>query len=99
MSSVNESGGGSAAARAPLLDLQEIQATVLRQRPAPYFGTHALFRIDDAKAGRTFLRRLAPHVDSAANWWSAADPWLAVGISHTGLAALGLPEDSLQSFP
>ena len=50
-------------------------------------------------AGRAFLRRLTPHVDSAAGWWSAADPWLAVGISYAGLEALGFPQDSLQSFP
>ena len=48
-----------------MLDLHEIQATVLRPRPAPYFGTHVLLRIDDAQAGRELLRRLTPHVDSA----------------------------------
>jgi Dyp-type peroxidase family len=84
---------------APTLDLKEIQATVLRLRPAPYFGTHLLLRIDDAQAGRKFLRLLTPHVDSAANWWNAADAWLAVGISYAGLEALGVPRDSLQSFP
>jgi len=26
--------------------------------------------------------------------WSAANPWLSVGISYAGLKALGLPEDS-----
>src|SRR5580692_8968581 len=97
MVSVNESGTG--VAPAPGLELNEIQATVLRLRPAPYFGTHALFRVDDPKAGREFLHRLTPHVDSAANWWGATSPWLAVGISYTGLEALGVPKDSLQSFP
>jgi len=84
---------------APALDLNEIQATVLRHRPAPYFGTHVLLGIDDAGAGREVLRRLIPHVDSAANWWSAADPWLSVGISYAGLEALGVPRPSLESFP
>src|SRR5262245_36257879 len=84
---------------ASMLDLHEIQATVLRQRPAPYFGTHVLLRINDAQAGREVLGRLAPHVDSAANWWSARNAWLAVGISYAGLEALGVPRDSLQSFP
>jgi Dyp-type peroxidase family len=86
-------------ARAPTLDLHEIQATVLRQRPAPYLGTHLFLRVDDAQAGRAFLRRLTPHVDSAAGWSNAANAWLAVGISYAGLEALGLPQDSLQSFP
>lgn len=99
MSSIDESVGASVTARAPTLDFHEIQATVLRPRPAPYFGTHALLRVDDAQAGRAFLRRLIPHVDSAAGWWSATDPWLAVGISFAGLQAMGVPYDSLQSFP
>src|SRR5215469_16073418 len=83
----------------PMLDLHEIQATVLRQRPAPYFGSHVLLRIDDAKAGREFLRRLTPYVDSAVGWRNAANAWIAVGISYAGLEALGLPQGSLQSFP
>ena len=81
------------------LDLHEIQATVLRYRPEPYYGTHILMHIDDARSGREFLRRLAPHVASAADWWNATDAWISVAISYTGLVALGVPEESLQSFP
>src|ERR1700755_3089077 len=99
MSSVKESIVGELTGRGPILDLHEIQATVLRQRPAPYFGTHVLLRIDDVQAGRAFLRRLTPHIASAANWWNAANTWLAIGISHAGLEALRLPSESLQSFP
>ena len=55
MSSAQESVSGNVSTHAPMLDLHEIQATVLRQRPAPYFGTHVLLRIDDAQAGREFL--------------------------------------------
>jgi Dyp-type peroxidase family len=99
MSSVNESAGVKLAKSAPTIDLHEIQATVLRQRPAPYFGTHLLLRVDDARAGRAFLGRLIPYVDSAAGWLNATNAWIAVGISYAGLAALGLPQDSLQSFP
>jgi deferrochelatase/peroxidase EfeB len=55
--------------------------------------------VDDAHSGREFLRRLAPHVASAADWWNATDAWIAVAISYTGLVALGVPEESLQSFP
>lgn len=86
-------------ASAPALEFHEIQATVLRPRPAPYFGTHVGLRIDDARAGRELLHRLIPHVDSAANWWKARKTWLSVGISHAGLEALGVPQQSLQSFP
>jgi Dyp-type peroxidase family len=96
---VKESVSANPSTDAPTLELNEIQATVLRHRPAPYFGTHVLLRVDDARAGRELLRRLTPHVDSAANWWSAADPWLSVAISCTGLEALGVPRASLESFP
>jgi Dyp-type peroxidase family len=81
------------------VELDDIQATVLRYRPEPYYGTHVMLHVDDAQAGRDLLGRLAPHVDSAAEWWQADEPWIAVAITYSGLAALGLPEDSLQSFP
>jgi deferrochelatase/peroxidase EfeB len=81
------------------VELHEIQATVLRYRPEPYYGTHILLHIDDARGGREFLRRLAPHIVSAADWWNTRDAWIAVAISYSGLAALGVPEDSLRTFP
>jgi len=96
---VRESAGGGTSTSAPTLDLGEIQATVLRQRPAPYFGAHVLLHVDDDRAGRELLLRLVSHVDSAASWWSAVNPWLSVAISYAGFAALGVPQHSLRSFP
>ena len=85
---------------APTLDLHEIQATVLRPRPAPYFGTHVLLRVDDAQAGREFLRRLTPHIASADELVECGQCLAGdCGISYAGLEALGVPQDSLQSFP
>src|SRR5258706_1381266 len=81
------------------VDLDDIQATLLRHRPEPYFGTHVFLHINDPYGGREFLRRLAPHIGSAAAWWNAADAWIAVAITYAGLVALGVPEDSLRSFP
>jgi len=99
MSSVRGSVAVDLSTRVATLDLHEIQATVLRQRPAPYFGTHVLLRVNDLQAGRAFLRRLTPYVDSAAGWRIAANAWLAIGISYAGLEVLGVPQESLQSFP
>ncbi|HEY0815623.1 MAG TPA: peroxidase [Pseudonocardia sp.] len=81
------------------LDLDEIQATVLRYRPEPYWGTHVMLHVEDARAGREFLRRMTPHVDSAAEWWQAGEAWTSIAISYSGLVALGLPQDALSSFP
>src|SRR5262245_41172319 len=81
------------------LELADIQATVLRYRPEPYYGTHLMLHVQDAHAGRAFLRRLTPHVASAADWWKAGDAWISVAISYEGLVALGVPDDALRSFP
>jgi Dyp-type peroxidase family len=81
------------------IELDDIQATVLRYRPEPYYGTHIMLHVHDARAGREFLRSLTPDVDSAADWWQTEGPWIAVAITYSGLVALGVPEDSLQSFP
>lgn len=91
---------GAGLPRAPVtVELDDIQATVLRCRPEPYYGTHVMLHVADARAGREFLRRLTPHVDSAADWWRAGQSWISVAISYAGLVALGVPEDSLRSFP
>src|SRR5262249_34761434 len=51
---------GAGLPRAPVtVDLDDIQATVLRCRPEPYYGTHIMLHVDEAKGGREFVRRLA----------------------------------------
>jgi deferrochelatase/peroxidase EfeB len=97
MLTVEERTGERASASPPALELDEIQAIVLRDRPEPYFGSHVLLRVDEVQAGREFLRRLTPHVDSASS--TTGDAWLAAGITYSGLEALGVPQESLQSFP
>ena len=83
----------------PTLALDDIQATVLRARPEPYFGTHAILEINDAASGKELLRRLAPQVPSAAHWDQPRPSWLAVALSYRGLEALDLPKATLASFP
>jgi Dyp-type peroxidase family len=85
--------------RAPTLDLGDIQAPVLRARPEPYFGTHAILEITSADAGRRLLARLAPQVTSAERWDEPRPSWLSLAISYQGLRAVGVGEASLASFP
>jgi Dyp-type peroxidase family len=82
----------------PRLELEDIQSPILRRRPAPYVGSFILLRIVDRQQGREFVRRLAPHVVSAAAY-DASESWLSVAFTYAGLAALGVPEASLASFP
>jgi deferrochelatase/peroxidase EfeB len=81
------------------VELDDIQATVLRYRPEPYYGTHIMLHVDGVGVGRELVRRLTPHVASAADWWRGGEAWIAVAITYEGMVALGLPKDSLASFP
>ncbi|SKA02431.1 Dyp-type peroxidase family [Consotaella salsifontis] len=81
------------------LELDDIQALILRSRPEPYVGIHAMLHVDEAEGGRDLVRRLARHVPAASDWTEERDAWMGVALSHAGLRALGLPETALKSFP
>ena len=83
-----------------ILELSDIQATVLRPRPSRYVGQYILLRVDDAAQGREMLRRLIPEVAPSDNWWKPTLPaWLGIAITYEGLKVLGVPQSSLKSFP
>ena len=81
------------------LELDDIQSGMLHQRPASYVGTYLLLRIDNREAGRELVQRLLPVIESAR---SSSDPgrnaWVSVAFTYQGLKALGVPQDSLDSF-
>lgn len=82
------------------LELHDIQGTVLRTRPMPYFGAYVLFSIEDAAAAHTLVRRLIPHVTSAADWEKPAEnAWINVVFTFEGLRRMGVPEHILAGFP
>jgi Dyp-type peroxidase family len=82
-----------------MLELDDIQSGILRPRPTPYAATYIVLRIDDRKAGRELIRRVSAVVTSAANPTSPlADTWVSVALTYTGLNALGVPRDSLDTF-
>ena len=46
------------------------------------------------------LRRIIPHVAPAEEWWVPSIPaWFGIVFTYHGLKALGLPQESLDSFP
>ncbi|UAL10186.1 Dyp-type peroxidase [Caulobacter segnis] len=82
------------------LELADIQGTVLRNRPMPYFGAYLLFRVDEPVAARALLRRLIPHITSAANWDAPAESaWINVVFTCEGLRRLQVPEPMIDGFP
>ena len=83
-----------------MLELADIQRGALHPRPSPYAGTYILIRIDDRRAGRELLRRLIPVVSPATDPAHAAqEAWISVALTFQGLKALGVQQDSLDSFP
>ncbi|MFI9028038.1 Dyp-type peroxidase [Streptomyces sp. NPDC053560] len=83
-----------------VLELDDIQGALLRKRPVPCVGSYLLLRVDSPPEGRQLLTRLLPHVASADRWWAPpGGAWLSVALSHSGLRALGVPQESLDSFP
>ena len=82
-----------------ILELDDIQSGALHPRPSPYVGTYLLLRIDDRDAGRELVRRLHPVVDSGRpSSDPSRDAWITVAFTHHGLTALGVPQESLDSF-
>src|SRR6266511_6453110 len=97
---ISEKRGSMTGEANVILELDDIQSGVLRPRPTPYAATYFLVRIDDRKAGREMLRRVSAAITSAANPLSPeADAWVSIALTFQGLKALGVPQDSLYSFP
>ena len=84
----------------PVLELDDIQPGALHERPSPYVGRYLLLRLGDPAEGRELARRLhellqadqsTPRSDERAS--------LTIAFTYRGLEALGVPRESLDTFP
>src|SRR3954468_20003390 len=81
------------------LDLDDIQAGALHERPSPYVGTYVLLRVNDSQDGRDLIRRLIPLLSPARSLLDRTpSAWMTVAFTYQGLMALGVPQASLDSF-
>jgi Dyp-type peroxidase family len=80
------------------LELDDIQAGALYERPSPYVGTYLLLCIRDRADGRELVRRLHRVVSPAGTADTPDDTSLTVAFTYHGLKALGVPQASLESF-
>ena len=96
------------AASPPALDLGDIQRAVLWHfplqgctgGPAPYAASYLVVRVDDRRDGREMLRRLIPFVATSSTTGRPETPAaINLALTYRGMAALGVPDASLQSFP
>ena len=79
-----------------MLPQQEVQGLVLRSYGMDY-ATMFLLRVNDAKQARVSLGTLP--VTSGSPWVTKPPFCLNVALTHLGLGALGLTQESLASFP
>jgi Dyp-type peroxidase family len=82
----------------PELELDDIQAGALFERPSPYVGRYLMLRIADRSDGRELVRRLHRVATASRTAGSAGDTSITVAFSYPGLEALGVPRTSLDSF-
>ncbi|MEU7413366.1 Dyp-type peroxidase, partial [Streptomyces sp. NPDC042638] len=82
------------------VEIEDVQSGALRPRPVPYEGKFVFLRVDDRHAGRALLRRLLPVTSGGLPGADrSGDAWVAVAFTYQGLRALGVPQESLDSFP
>jgi len=80
-----------------MVDLSDVQAHTIRSYKATlacYLG----FRFEGAKPGRAMLAALAPRLANA-NASRNHEVCITLGLTHAGLQALGLPQQTLERFP
>lgn len=81
-----------------VLDLAAIQGVVLRGIRMPV-GTYVFLTVTDPGAGRSWVGAAIERVTSAAPWDAKPTATISIGFSAHGLRALGVPEDSMNTFP
>lgn len=83
------------------LEFDDIQHILLTRTPA-ITGRYEFLTFDTAAGGRAWLAELLDKVQSATDAMAtmdASDRWVTLALTWNGLRALGVPEDSLASFP
>lgn len=84
-----------------MLELDDIQHILLTRTPA-ITGRYEFLTFDTAVGGRAWLSELVnlvPSASAAASTMDESDRWITLAFTCNGLRALGVPDDSLATFP
>ena len=84
-----------------MLELDDIQHILLTRTPA-MTGRYEFLSFGNPAGGRAWLSELIPVVESAAAAQASMDStkrWVTLAFTWNGLRALGVPEQSLATFP
>src|SRR6478736_2206810 len=84
-----------------MLEFDDIQHILLTRTPA-ITGRYEFLSFDTPAGGRAWLTELLDKVQSAADVQAtvdSSDRWVTLAFTWNGLLALGVPEESLATFP
>ena len=84
-----------------MLEFDDIQHILLTRTPA-ITGRYEFLSFDTPAGGRAWLTELLDKVQSAADVQATvdgSDRWVTLAFTANGLRALGVPEESLATFP
>src|SRR3954468_6324771 len=84
-----------------MLEFEDIQHILLTRTPA-ITGRYEFLSFDTPAGGRAWLTELLGKVQSAADaqtTMDGSDRWVTLAFTWNGLRALGVPEESLATFP
>src|SRR3981189_2545594 len=84
-----------------MLEFDDIQHILLTRTPA-ITGRYEFLSFDTPAGGRAWLTELLDKVQSATDaqaTMDSSDRWVTLAFTWTGLRALGVPEESLATFP
>src|SRR3981189_195701 len=84
-----------------MLELDDIQHILLTRTPA-ITGRYEILTFDTPEGGRAWLSELMdllPSATAAQATMGEADRWITLAFTWNGLRALGVPEESLATFP
>ncbi|MDQ2638328.1 MAG: peroxidase, partial [Actinomycetota bacterium] len=84
-----------------MLELHDIQHILLTRTPA-ITGRYEFLSFDTPSGGRAWLLALLDKTQSAADasaTMDVSDRWVTLAFTWNGLRALGVPDESLQTFP
>jgi Dyp-type peroxidase family len=84
-----------------MLELDDIQHILLTRTPA-ITGRYEFLTFDTPEGGRAWLSELVdllPSATAAQATMDESDRWITLAFTWNGLRALGVPEESLATFP
>jgi hypothetical protein len=81
------------------LELADIQGNILRGYRSPV-ARYVFLRFDQAPGSRDFVERVTDELTTAVEWdGGMPDSTVNIAFTYPGLAALGVPTETLEAFP